>query len=884
MQFVRQKLVTLVGIFLMVLMAGLLPAQQKSEPDENAFMNPGSLYVNRYVLNKTTLESAGVKLYQLSSENKKIGGPWAMGETGDFIMENAEMRVLVKGNNRPPSGPGLPGAGEIADVALPGQNWDNLGGLMQLITLPDGIKRVLYNTVRPIEADNPADPPALAAYGFCQDKKDLLVITLMRLNPKSAELILETRYINNGPFPLEFEARDGMHWGGLAPFVGDYGFTDYSIYSRLETHWACGRLDDFALALMNPLPDPMILAPTHANKSQFFHSKIQLEPKQQFVLKRLLVASDGDMAPFVKRSLELQGRSSGILQGQVQEEGTGKPVANAEVYVSRVVKGQKLRNSTPRHAITQTDSQGQYQIALPAGEYYTQTWTPGRLLAPMNTRSFYIRAGQTHFQKNRQLPVFQYHFEAVDAETGEALPAKLRIEPEDVHNQATPNFGPPWKADGARQTVYLKPGGNAVPLVPGKYRCVFSRGPEYDLVRMDLHLKEGQTAPIRAEIPHVLKTPDMVSMDINLPTSASPDSRVSAEDLVLAAAGEGVEWLFSGDLHQVTDLNQAIEAQGLKKWIRASGGARLSYRHPKLFGDFYLFPLPLETSQAELDALATPDSTPAEFFAAVRQRFPNTLITVINPLKPNASYLNFYEMETSLKEVKTAEGFSWDFDAITFFEGKDMVGAKRNWTNMEEMIWNGHFPMPLASSRSSMLYYEEPGYPRMYLMKRGTNDARALKDEEAVALLRNSRYFVTTAPIAEIFLDGKWPGRLEQPRNAKALFTMQVRAAPWVPVEQGTIMDRHKGAGFFQISPDKKEIQRYPYDENTEEPEEWTFYILDRQSNDVEYRDTYLHLEVTGMELSPVAPGLGRQTFEAFAFTPPVYIDGTGDGKLENFK
>ena len=840
--------------------------------------NPGEITFGHFDPDPAAREGQGVRIARVVRRSELPGGPWATGDIGDYVLENEHLCVIVRGENRLPADNGIPGTGHIVDIAFRDQMWDSLAGLTQTAQIGGKGHEVRYGTVEIVSPPDSSAPPILRAYGRLLGKDNVFVITTLAVEPHAPKFVLGTQYVNKTSSTLTIDCMDGVGWGALPVFVGGYGIPRYTKSTHLDTHWICGYLDDFCVAIVNQSPAPIRIAQSLLNTTFLIYETRTLKPNEVATVIRTVLLTKRDMAPVSLFALKTKGIDYGWVSGAIKQFSDKTPCAGEEVEIGWVDRDRPGSNGLIPYGITLTDQTGSFRFPLPSGEYYVKSHSPGRFTMPAQGQiSFFIRKGDEVSKGHPQTDVNTFTFEAVDAATSEPIPAKVRFEP--LPGSRLPDFGPPWKAQGARNVYYLKPGKNQIPLTGGKFKCVFSRGPEYDITEKEVDLKFQEAQTIRAGLRRVVPTPGMVAVDLNVATKASPYTRVSAEDLVLAAAGEGLEWVFSGDLNQATDLTKAIEAQGLQKWIRASAGVHLSYQYPKLFGEFYVFPVPPDTPKEKLSALAGPDTAPADFFKAVRREFPGALISVMTPTLVNSSYLNYYNMDVANTRLPSGEFFSMDFDALEVFEGKSGAISRQGWKIMEFLFSKQQIKMPLASSRSTSLYYEEPGCPRTYLVA-GTDDARAVSDARAAEAFRQGRYFFTNGPIIEQSIGGKWPTSPMSPPGGKFAHTLRISAAPWVPVNRFACNRYPSGAPFSGQFKPSTGIVRFDSATNTDGPWNWELYYLDPKTKELVYTDTFMYVQVEGLRLNPVVTMKGEESCDVLAVTPPLFLDANGDGKV----
>ncbi|NQU45316.1 hypothetical protein HQ520_18705 [bacterium] len=862
------------GVLLLaaMLMTGAAAGQDTPEDDY-----PGEILYGRFSPDPGQKTGAGVRVARVVRREELPGGPWATGDIGDYIIESTEARVIVRGDLRSPMQDGVPGPGQIVDVAFNDQMWDSFGGLTQMARVNGEIDEVVFSTIQVKEPANEHSQPFLACYGVLRGHQQVQVITVLYLVPNQPILAVESRFTNTGEEPLKIGIVDSSSWGALGVFLGGYGVPSYSHHLRMGVHWICGFRDDFVLGIVNQSRQPMAILDTNQNRSVLLHDEREIQPGQMGLANRHLILTRGDMAPISEFSLRTKQFDYGWLSGTIRQYTDKAPATGEEVDIYWIHPDKDAKYKLNPYGMTQTNEQGHYRFPLPVGEYFARSHSRGRPVVPPRQASFFIRKNQVTEQDYMQTEVNRFSFEAIDGTTSRSMPAKVRFE--SIEGEKIADLGPAWEAEGARDVVYLRPGPNEVPLPSGRFNCIFSRGPEYEIVQREIHFRFDKPQTIQVKLSRVVPTENMISVDLNAPTEASPESRVSAEDLVLAAAGEGLEWIVSGDLDRVTDLGEAIRAQGLEDWIRASAGVRLSYQFEKLFGDFYVFPVPVDTPACTLEGLAGPESSPGEFFAAVRTAFPGALITVLKPSEVNASYFGFYGTDVLNDKLPVGEPFSWDFDAIMAFEGKSESLSHYAWQMVELFLKSGHAKIPLASSFPGDVYYEEPGYPRIYVFTT-TDDFTQVREEDMVQTLRDSGYFITNGPIVELKINGERTRSPLAPADNRFQYTTKVLAAPWVQVTGFVIRKSGRDINAFQVRP-KERIQVFPTSEESARPDRWSLFIKDAKGNITEYYDAFLSITVTGQPLKPVVTFHGRETSSAFAITPPVIIDSQGDGKFD---
>ncbi|MBN1866990.1 hypothetical protein JW916_06825 [Candidatus Sumerlaeota bacterium] len=894
-----RRLFFLNGILSFLLVGSVIAASPQSDAEESdtgqsettetlqSFLMPGELTPETFVAQSDAASRLGTRVARVVRRDELPGGPWASGDIGDYIVENEWIRAIVR-NEKREGGGGVPGGGGIVDVALRDQMWDSIGGIANYIGIDGKFEPVQYDRISIHETHSGGGnaPAYLLLEGDVKGIKGFAVRTIMYAEPAKPRLVVATHCTNLTTQTVQINIVDRVCWGTLPPFVGAYGIPKYTDQTHLKTLWVCGTLDDFCLGIVNGQSNPISVSPLVMNTGAHSYARGKVPPGRTLQSIRTCIVSAGDMAPILEYLLSLKKIPSGVLEGRVTEGDEEEPVSDVQVEIRMMLRDEKARSQEEEttkkkstypvaFAITRPNEQGYYRIALPVGEYVLKTTGPGRLAMPFGQQtSFKIRAGRITTYNNRQDPPGKGVFSISDADTKKPIPGKVRFEP--IPPTRELYLGPDWKASGARNVAYLAPGWNEVAIAGGNFKCIFSAGPEYEVVEKTIRIPLGGSQRLKADLKRIAPAKGMISVDLDVATEISPSSRVSAKDLVLAAAGEGVEWLISGDLNRVTDLDDAIASQGLENFIRASRGVHLSYQYPRLFGEFFLFPL-FNATQDQIDRLAGPDSSPEDFFAAVRKLCPEILICVTDPVAIDMSYLQYYQVNSRTAESPFAKDFSMDFDALEVAAGKNWRMNDAAWETMESFTYAGYPKLPVASSRCTSLYFNEPGYPRLYVLT-GEESPRRVSESRLAKLIRSGQYFLSNGPIIEQKIDDAVPTRTVTAHNGEIVHSMRVSAAPWVRVRDIRLNESlRRYPRQIMVTPGE-EVLRYPFDEKSRAPYVWAMGKSKKSSG---VRDMFFSIRVQGLPIEPVLSRVQNESFRVFAATPPIMVDGNGDGKFD---
>ncbi len=685
---------------------------------------------------------------------------------GDLVLRAHGLRVVVGGEARPQS---LRGTIVSASLEPATRETDPLS-LSPLLVLGDETTPVRIDRVDPRFHDNTASlhltgTATVAGHTFTVEQT-------LRALPDHPALALEATVTAppawDGP-----PARVGFRiaWGpGAAPFVPGFGtLTDTAWH---DAHWigTAGPAPTAALAFSGTALRARLGYDTHGEVR--FPAHTDVVPADAASHRALLTLSTGDLSQTV--------RTLGHLREAPFSEVTVRVPHNPPGSSVRVLTedGRVIMRGRPRPA---DDDPSAGVVVAPI--------TP---LVGEALRERYV-AVATAWGHAASDPVFfglgpdarvsveiprggSVRVVALDAETQIRIPARVRFK--GVEGAATPDLGPEWRGPGARDTVLLPEGGTIVPLPPGKYRVVVSRGPEWTLHTEVITVTETARAEVRAELSHVVDPGDWVGCDLHLHAAPSSDSRVSLSDRVAALAAEGVTFAVPTDHNVITDYAPVLAAQPFGPEITTIPGVEVTTWDPN-FGHFNAFPVPFNGALPDNGAPRYTQQTPAGLFAAMRALDPDTLVQVNHPrLEPDVGY--FDHMQRDPRTGVALPHYSPDFDLLEVWNGFDIgrrTQVDRLFDEWLTMLFQGHRVVATGSSDSHNIRFQWAGYPRTYVRV----DAGSRHDPRAVLrALRAGRAFVTSGPFVEATLDGLGPGETVPSAAPTARLRVVVRAPAWM--------------------------------------------------------------------------------------------------------
>jgi hypothetical protein len=464
---------------------------------------------------------------------------------------------------------------------------------------------------------------------------------------------------------------------------------------------------------------------------------------------------------------------------------------------------------------------------------------------------------------------------ALRDETGDPVPGKVTFF--GLHPTPTPYFRPhdpvasglPWER--VKNSVFPGLADLELELPVGSYLVSASRGPEYTLDQTVVEVLADQLTELHLLVERVVDTEGLVAVDPHMHTLKS-DGAVTAEERVMSVVAEGVEVAVATDHFFPCDYAPAVEAAGLKDWLRVIVGSEISIRNPLDYEytlDFNLYPLgPGESGWRAVETLS---DEVAPIFEATRTRYPDALIQINHPRRGSWDYLVNYQLDPE-SAATAREGFWTGFDVLEVLNGPSLRSSNNSrtindWLNL---LARGLFFPAVAGSDAHRLDTEEPGYSRTYAYVTD-RDLKEVDIAAVVESLKRGRSFVTNGPIVELTVNDRYlPGDTLSAVEGEVEVHIDVRAAPWILVDKARVFVN-------------REIVR-------ELPVEAAPGSVRRLIGDVRLKladDAFIVVEVTGKgSLYPVVQVKSRSGLQADAVTPyaltnPVFVDVDGNGRFD---
>jgi hypothetical protein len=384
-------------------------------------------------------------------------------------------------------------------------------------------------------------------------------------------------------------------------------------------------------------------------------------PGDTLTLTRYFVVGDGTVSSILEARNKIKGITRGTLVGTV-ETATGGPAAGVELAVlGNAAQGPNALaggvNALPYNVVnhTVTDASGAYSLTLPPGNYNVVANLEGHPYqggGSTPTLNAVAIVADTTTTLDLTLPDSGTLQVNVADGAGSPLPAKASVVGFDpsptvknkqcilcllvaIRNEAALfhdhiQDGLPF---GVTQVHFIEPTGSSpvVPIEPGSYQVIVSRGPEYSIDSDPITVTANQLSTVNAKIAPVIDTTGFVSGDFHVHSIASPDSEVPDRLRVVSMMSEGLEFFTPSDHDFRADFQPIIVDEGWEDLVTTAVNNEMTTFD---YGHFNSWPMDVDTSKVnggsvdhggpvatageDFPSFGNYNLTPAEVIAAAR--------------------------------------------------------------------------------------------------------------------------------------------------------------------------------------------------------------------------------------------------------------------------
>ncbi len=451
-----------------------------------------------------------------------------------------------------------------------------------------------------------------------------------------------------------------------------------------------------------------------------------------------------------------------------------------------------------------------------------------------------------------------------------------------------------------------------LPVPPGNYRVVISKGMEFSRYEEDISFSQGEHRVINARIDRVVDTSGYISADLHVHSVNSPDSPVPLIDRVITFMGEGVDVLVSTDHDFITDYEPVIKSLNAENYLATFRGEELTTFD---LGHFNGYPLRISEEVYQNGAVdwaggRGPNLTPEEIFLSLKDmgEIENPVVQVNHPRSVLMGYFTAVKLDTDtlkthqdptvfrmppekfeMKEDDTGM-FSPLFDAFEIYNSYDEIAPVLN--DYFAFLNIGLKKTGVAVSDTHHWYSSEAGVPRSLIYVGNNFDSPSKITPEAFARgIQNGRVIGTNGPFMHLWIER--PGDTkkylmgELVPSSTGTLRVEIRLAPWITVDTLEVFSNTSDVfsrngnpvnswpnplTAIRISPGNfvlqngQKVYEYSYAFNLDK-DAWFVVVI---RDDKNYGDNY-----------PMNPVLYDTNELPFAFSNAIFVDADGDGMFD---
>lgn len=408
------------------------------------------------------------------------------------------------------------------------------------------------------------------------------------------------------------------------------------------------------------------------------------------------------------------------------------------------------------------DAAGRRTVSLTPGDYLVST-TRGFTGAPLSEHPVTVAAGGPAEVAVPLTAGGVLHVTAQDA-AGAAIAVRLNL------SNAAGEELVRWAVDDA-----------SIPLPPGDWHVVATRGWHYEIAEADVRLVAGETTALPVVLEETLPFEGWTSGEFHQHASPSADSDVDPRDRVLSNVTAGVGFMAPSEHDIVWDFAGLVNAMGLAERITVFQGTEIS----PLYAHLGAYPMPYQADQSggggvvlPLQDLGTWRWRHAPELVAEARRLGAEIVQINHPRSSPSGYLQTigYAPGEPLDSL-SPEDFTRDFNSIEVFnEADQFCEVMTDWMS----LLNQGMRLTAVGNSDTHSVGQPPGYPRNYLQTLAPRP-EGVQSAEIVDALRDGALFIGGGAVMD-FPEGPAPGATVAPMDDAFSQRVRVRTPRWAEI------------------------------------------------------------------------------------------------------
>jgi len=305
------------------------------------------------------------------------------------------------------------------------------------------------------------------------------------------------------------------------------------------------------------------------------------------------------------------------------------------------------------------------------------------------------------------------HVTAVDSATSKRLPVRVQVIPKDAPAATPAAWGVSDEVNGRLYQEFAVTGDAKLPVPPGEYRVVVSRGYEWELFDTNVTATAGETTDVNASLVHSVDSTGVMCADFHIHSMHSADSDDPVEYKVKGAIADGLDIPISSEHEWVIDFQPEIVKLGLTDWAFGMASSELT---TFTWGHFGVVPLTPNDKAVNHGAVEWIGNTPAQTFAKAHS-LPEKPIVIVNHPR-SEGFGGYFSAAKYNRNTNTGDERLWNdqFEAIEVFNDSSLEDNRdasvADWFAFLNL---GKKMVAVGSSDSHHLRTSPVGYPRTCL-------------------------------------------------------------------------------------------------------------------------------------------------------------------------
>lgn len=526
------------------------------------------------------------------------------------------------------------------------------------------------------------------------------------------------------------------------------------------------------------------------------------------------------------------------------------------------------------------DNEGSFSISWPAGEHEVVFEDIGRESV---SESVTVESGETERREMILSEKSAVSFLITDGE-GEDTPCKIQFHPK--KGTAPVKLGPTDRAHGCVDQWHSATGNFEVPLPPGDYRIVVSRGPEHDSLTQDISLPPGEIVAVSGQLVRSVSSPGWVSTDFHNHSTPSGDNTCGTKDRLINLAAEQIEFAPTTEHNRLYDWEPLIKELGLDSVLSTVPGMELTGRG----AHFNTFPLkpdptkqdggaPVWQKDPRLNAIVLRGYQGEERDRWVHVNHPDMSENFIDRNRdgrPDGGYAFFGNLIDGL-ESQNYRG-SNILAGAPFQVGKARTGLGKQVNYFREFIWlqllnQGLTVWGIGVADAHHVYGNGVGSWRTYIPS-STDDPAKIDWREMSRNAKAGRMILSSGPYLEVETGGGIIAGGHDRVSGSLELMVKVQCANWLNIDR------------VQVLVNGKQDERYNYTraDNAEMFGDGAVKFDHTLELDLS-EDAHLIVVAIG-ENETLQRGFGTSTqasIKPCAYNNPIYVDVDGGGFEPNY-